>query len=64
AQLAAEAAAEHALPARVLVPATDRRLVDGLVAHGFGVRGTLLYLAVGGGTAPPPGYALGSRLLA
>jgi GNAT superfamily N-acetyltransferase len=61
--LAAEAA-RHALPSRTLVPAGDQRLVDALLAHGFRVRGTLVYLAAGGGTAPPPGYVLCSRLLA
>jgi GNAT superfamily N-acetyltransferase len=62
--LAAEAVRREGLPACVLVPAGDRRLVDALLAQGFRVRGTLEYLAGGGGTAPPPGYALCSRLLA
>jgi hypothetical protein len=63
AHLAGEAARRERLPGRVLVPASDRRFVDALLAHGFRVRGTLEYLAGGGGTAPPPGYALCSRLL-
>jgi len=62
--LAAEAASRDRLPARALVPASDRRLVDGLLAAGFCVRGVLQYLCGGGGTAPPPGYVLCSRLLA
>jgi GNAT superfamily N-acetyltransferase len=62
--LAAEAAARDRLPARALVPASDRRLVDGLLAEGFRVRGVLQYLCGGGGTAPPPGYVLCSRQLA
>jgi len=62
--LAAEAAARDRLPARALVPAGDRRLIDGLLAKGFRVRGTLQYLCGGGGTAPPPGYVLCSRWLA
>jgi ribosomal protein S18 acetylase RimI-like enzyme len=62
--LAAEAAERERLPARVLVPAGDRRFVDALLAQGFRVRGTLVYLAGGGGTVPPPGYALCSRQLA
>ena len=64
AHLAAEAALRDRLPARALVPASDRRLVDGLLAEGFRIRGTLQYLCGGGGTAPPPGYVLCSRLLA
>jgi ribosomal protein S18 acetylase RimI-like enzyme len=64
AHLAGEAAARHALPSRTLVPAADQRLVDALLAHGFRVRATLIYLAAGGGTAPPAGYVLCSRLLA
>lgn len=62
--LAAEAARGDGLPARVLVPAGDRRFVDALRMQGFRVRGTLEYLAGAGGTAPPPSYALCSRLLA
>lgn len=61
ARLAADTAAEHGLPARALVPAVDRRLVDALLAQGFRVRGTLAYLVGGGGTAPPPGYVCCSR---
>jgi GNAT superfamily N-acetyltransferase len=63
AALAAECAQTNPGPARVLVPAGDRRCVDALLADGFRVRATLQYLAAGGGTAPPPGYALCSRLL-
>jgi GNAT superfamily N-acetyltransferase len=62
--LAAELARAEVLPVRVLVPAGDRRFVDGLLGRGFRVRATLAYLVAGGGTAPPPGYALASRLLA
>jgi ribosomal protein S18 acetylase RimI-like enzyme len=61
--LAAEVARAEQLPARALVPAGDRRFVDALLAAGFRVRGTLEYLAGGGGTVPPPGYALCSRQL-
>jgi ribosomal protein S18 acetylase RimI-like enzyme len=43
---------------RVLVPATDRRLVDGLVALGFRVFRACHYMVRGGGTPPPPGYVL------
>jgi ribosomal protein S18 acetylase RimI-like enzyme len=62
--LAAEAVAGDGLASRVLVPAADRKLVDGVLAHGFTVRGTQLYLGAGGGTAPPPGYVLCSPWLA
>jgi len=43
---------------RTLVPATDRRLVDGLVGAGFRVFRACHYMVRGGGTAPPPGYVL------
>jgi GNAT superfamily N-acetyltransferase len=43
---------------RVLVPATDRRLVDGLLALGFRLFRACQYLVRGGGTAPPPSYVL------
>jgi ribosomal protein S18 acetylase RimI-like enzyme len=64
AQLATEAVRGEPLPIRVLVPAGDRRFVDALLAQGFRVRTMLQYLVAGGGTAPPLGYALCSRLLA
>lgn len=43
---------------RVLVPATDRRLVDGLLGIGFRVAKACQYMVRGGGTAPPPSYVL------
>lgn len=62
--LAAEHVPRDALPARLLAPAGDQRLIDALLAQGFRVRGVLQYLVRGGGTAPPPGYVLCSRVLA
>jgi hypothetical protein len=51
-------------PVRILVPAADRRLVDGLVHLGFRVFRSCLYLVRGGGTPPPPNYVLmGADLL-
>lgn len=43
---------------RTLVPATDRRLVDGLLGVGFRVFRACHYMVRGGGTAPPPNYVL------
>jgi predicted N-acetyltransferase YhbS len=43
---------------RVMVLATDRVLVDGLRALGFGVFRACQYMIRGGGTAPPAGYVL------
>jgi len=62
--LAAEQARRDQRSARVLVPAGDQRLVDALLGLGFRVRATFSYLARGGGTAPPPGSVLCSRVLA
>src|SRR5579884_1424762 len=53
AELAGAGAAVH-----VLVPATDRALLDGLLAHGYRVFRACQYLVRGGGTAPPPNYVL------
>src|SRR5581483_5663342 len=46
AELAGAGAAVH-----VLVPATDRALLDGLLAHGYRVFRACQYLVRGGGTA-------------
>lgn len=43
---------------RTLVPATDRPLVDGLLAMGFRVARACHYMVRGGGTAPPSNYLL------
>jgi ribosomal protein S18 acetylase RimI-like enzyme len=43
---------------RIVVPATDRRLVEGLLALGFRVFRACHYMVRGGGTAPPPNYVL------
>ena len=43
---------------RTLVPATDRRLVDGLLGMGFHVARACHYMVRGGGTAPPANYLL------
>jgi GNAT superfamily N-acetyltransferase len=64
AHLVAEQARRAARPARVLVPAGDQRLVDALLALDFRVRATLAYFTRGGGTAPPAGSLLCSRVLA
>jgi ribosomal protein S18 acetylase RimI-like enzyme len=53
AELAGAGATVH-----VLVPATDRALLDGLRAHGYRVFRSCQYLVRGGGTAPPPNYVL------
>ena len=45
-------------PVRLLVPATDRRLVDGLVALGFRVLRACHYMGRGGAPSPPPNYVL------
>ncbi len=42
----------------MLVPATDRKLVDGLLGVGFRVFRACHYMVRGGGTAPPPNYVL------
>src|SRR6185369_10032695 len=57
ATLAGELSAEgHAV--RILIPAGDRRLVDGLLGFGFRVVRACHYMVRGGGTAPPPNYVL------
>jgi len=43
---------------RLLVPAADRRLVEGLIQLGFRVFRACNYMVRGGGTAPPPNYVL------
>jgi predicted N-acetyltransferase YhbS len=43
---------------RVMVLATDRILVDGLLAMGFRLFRACHYMTRGGGTAPPAGYVL------
>lgn len=43
---------------RTLVPASDRKLVDGLLGAGFRVFRACHYMVRGGGTAPPPNYVL------
>jgi GNAT superfamily N-acetyltransferase len=50
--------AERGLSVRILVPAGDRGLVDGLLALGFRVFRACHYMVRGGGTAPPPNYVL------
>jgi|SRR5688572_2934672 len=60
----AAAYVETPLPARVLLGAGDQRLVEALLGQAFRVRAVLQYLVRGGGTAPPPGYVLASRMLA
>ena len=52
----AGAFAARALPCRLVVPAGDRRVVDGLLALGFRVFRVGSYLIRGGGTAPPASY--------
>lgn len=49
---------ERGQTVRTLVPATDRRLVDGLLAAGFRVARACHYMVRGGGTAPPANYVL------
>ena len=59
--LLARMAGELAAPGvavRTLVPAGDRRLVEGLTALGFRVFRACHYMVRGGGTAPPPNYVL------
>ena len=50
--------AERGLAIRILVPAGDRALVDGLLALGFRIFRACHYMVRGGGTAPPPNYVL------
>lgn len=50
-------------PVRVMVPAGDRRVVDGLVESGFRVSRVCTYMIRGGGMAPPQSYVLMSREL-
>jgi GNAT superfamily N-acetyltransferase len=57
ASLAAELAG-RGLAVRTLVPAVDRRLVEGLAALGFRVFRACHYMVRGGGTAPPANYVL------
>ncbi len=56
-QLAGEMS-NDGLTLRTLIPAGDRRLVDGLMAMGFRVFRACHYMVKGGGTAPPPNYVL------
>jgi predicted GNAT family N-acyltransferase len=56
-QLATEMTSEG-LTLRTLIPAGDRKLVDGLMAMGFRVFRACHYMVRGGGTAPPPNYVL------
>jgi len=60
AMLAALAAAPalRAVPLRLMMVASDRRLVDGLLAMGFAPFRACQYMVRGGGTAPPAGYVL------
>ncbi len=46
------------LAVRTVVPATDRRLVGGLLDLGFRVLRAAHYMVRGGGTAPPANYVL------
>ncbi|TMA38577.1 MAG: GNAT family N-acetyltransferase [Deltaproteobacteria bacterium] len=55
--LAAELSAKG-VTVRTLVPAADRRLVEGLTGAGFRVFRACQYMVRGGGTAPPPNYVL------
>ena len=48
----------HGQVVRTLVPATDRRLVEGLLAMGFRVARACHYMVRGGGMAPPVNYLL------
>jgi predicted N-acetyltransferase YhbS len=48
----------RAVPLRVVVAATDRRLVEGLLASGFALFRACHYMVRGGGTAPPANYVL------
>ena len=57
AALAGELGSERVM-LRTLVPAADRRLVDGLLGLGFRVFRACHYMVRGGGTAPPPNYVL------
>lgn len=57
ATLAAELGNQR-IPLRTMVPAVDRRLVDGLIGLGFRVFRACHYMVRGGGTAPPPNYVL------
>jgi ribosomal protein S18 acetylase RimI-like enzyme len=43
---------------RTLVPASDRKLLEGLLGIGFRVFRACHYMVRGGGTAPPPNYVL------
>src|SRR5439155_6689982 len=59
--LLATLAGELAAPGvvvRLLAPAGDRRLIDGLIQLGFRVFRACHYMVRGGGTAPPPNYVL------
>ena len=55
--LAAELAS-HGVTVRTLIPAADRRLVEGLTTAGFRVFRACHYMVRGGGTAPPANYVL------
>lgn len=57
AALALELRGEHTA-LRTLIPANDRRLVEGLLGVGFRVFRACHYMVRGGGTAPPPNYVL------
>jgi predicted N-acetyltransferase YhbS len=55
--LAIELRGEHTA-LRTLIPANDRRLVEGLLGVGFRVFRACHYMVRGGGTAPPSNYVL------
>ena len=57
AALALELRGEHTA-LRTLIPANDRRLVEGLLGVGFRVFRACHYMVRGGGTAPPSNYVL------
>jgi len=57
AALAIELRGEHTA-LRTLIPANDRRLVEGLLGVGFRVFRACHYMVRGGGTAPPSNYVL------
>jgi GNAT superfamily N-acetyltransferase len=57
ATLALELRGEHTA-LRTLIPANDRRLVEGLLGVGFRVFRACHYMVRGGGTAPPSNYVL------
>ncbi len=54
----AEELAGPGIVLRLMVPAGDRRVVDGLLQLGFRAFRACQYMVRGGGTAPPPNYVL------